>query len=165
MNQKNTINTCNSENCDLEGLYRAPLNKMNLNIHQWFCLEHIKEFNKSWDFHKEMGADEIEIELKKDTTWRRPTKPFGSGSNSYNFNFNNRFKENSSKPNKNTNKLQWSLHMLNLTIKNSLVEIKNSYKKLVKIYHPDIKSDIKNSDEKFRNIVEAYEYLTEYYRK
>ncbi len=165
MNQKNSINICNYENCTLEGPYKAPLNKMNLNTYQWFCLEHIKEFNKSWNFYKEMGAEEIEKELKKDTTWRRPTKPFGSGSRSYNFDFDNKFSENSSKPNKNTNKLQWSLYILNLTIKNSLVEIKNSYKKLVKLYHPDIKSGIKNSDEKFRNIVEAYKYLAEYYKK
>ena len=165
MNQKNTINTCNYQNCDLEGLYKAPLNKINLNIYQWFCLEHIKEFNKSWDFHKEMGAEEIEIELKKDSTWRRPTKPFGSGSNSYNFDFEDNYKENTSEPNKTTNKLQWSLYTLNLTIKNSMVEIKNSYKKLAKRYHPDTKNDIKNSDEKFRNIVEAYNYLTEYYKK
>ena len=162
MNQKDNIQTCNQEGCDNEGLYKAPLSKYDLNKLQWFCLPHIKEFNKSWNFHKEMGSDEIEKELRRDSTWRRPTKPFGSSGKYYNFQVNEDIDPATSKVSKKASKLIWSLDILNLTIKSQMEEIKKNYKKLAKKYHPDAKSDIKNSDEKFRNVVEAYNYLIEF---
>ena len=51
------------------------------------------------------------------------------------------------------------------TIKATIGEIKQNYKKFAKRYHPDAKSDIKNSDEKFRDLVEAYTYLMDYHKK
>ena len=66
----------------------------------------------------------IEVELKKDSTWRRPTRPFGSGSNFHNFDFDDHFKDRTSKTNKNSNKLVWSLEQMNLTIKATIDEIK-----------------------------------------
>ena len=45
---------CNFPNCESEGDYRAPLGYENLDNYQWFCLEHIKEFNKSWNYHNQM---------------------------------------------------------------------------------------------------------------
>ena len=47
MNKKNKIeNLCNHPNCMEEGVYKAPLGYDNLSNYQWFCIEHIKEFNK-----------------------------------------------------------------------------------------------------------------------
>lgn len=166
MNQKNYINICNHKDCGDEGLYKAPLSKSNLSKHQWLCLNHVKEFNKSWNFHKEMGVEEIEIELRKDSTWRRPTKPFGSGSSFFSdIDLEEHFNEKSSKPIKDSNKLLWSLKILGLPMKSSVEEIKKNYKKLAKRFHPDAKNDIKNSDAKFRDVVEAYNYLLEFYKK
>ena len=79
---------CNFPNCESEGDYRAPLGYENLDNYQWFCLEHIKEFNKSWNYHNKMNSDEIENEIRYDTIWRRPTKSFGSGGKFYNFTIN-----------------------------------------------------------------------------
>jgi DnaJ-class molecular chaperone len=42
----------------------------------------------------------------------------------------------------------------------SLDEIKSSYQKLVKIYHPDVSAD-KDTDRKFREIRIAYETLSD----
>jgi preprotein translocase subunit Sec63 len=64
-----------------------------------------------------------------------------------------------------SNKLLWSLSKLNLDIKTDLNLIKKRYKELAKKYHPDIKGNSKNSIEKFREIVEAYNYLLERYKK
>ena len=50
MNKKNKIeNLCNHPNCKEEGVYKAPLDYDNLGNYQWFCIEHIKEFNKKWN--------------------------------------------------------------------------------------------------------------------
>jgi len=43
--------------------------------------------------------------------------------------------------------------------------IKKRYKELAKKHHPDIKGNSKNSIDKFREIVEAYNYLLERYKK
>jgi len=79
---------CNYPDCELEGDYRAPLGYENLSNYQWFCLEHIKEFNKSWNYHNQMNSDQIENDIRFDTIWRRPTKSFGSGAKFYNFTIN-----------------------------------------------------------------------------
>ena len=80
MNKKNKIeNLCNHPNCKEEGVYKAPLDYDNLGNYQWFCIEHIKEFNKKWNYHKKMDANEIENDIRFDTIWRRPTSSFGSG--------------------------------------------------------------------------------------
>jgi curved DNA-binding protein CbpA len=52
----------------------------------------------------------------------------------------------------------------------SLVEIKNTYKKLVLIYHPDKNVNDKEQmrkekEQKFRDIQEAYEYLINNYKE
>lgn len=40
-------------------------------------------------------------------------------------------------------------------------EIKVSYYKLVKVYHPDLNKDKPNAEEKFKEIVKAYETLSD----
>ena len=45
------------------------------------CLEHIKIFNKSWNYFADMSDDEIENFIKSDLTWHKPTKSFGSSEN------------------------------------------------------------------------------------
>lgn len=58
--------------------------------------------------------------------------------------------------NKNYNKYQESLNTLNLKNGCTMEEIKKSYKKLAKQYHPD---SINGNQEKFVKLVNAYEYL------
>tara|TARA_Y100000996_G_C22540089_1_gene649698 strand:- start:1277 stop:1786 length:510 start_codon:yes stop_codon:yes gene_type:complete len=169
MNKKNKIDhLCNHPNCELVGEYRAPKGYDKLNDYQWFCLEHIKEFNKKWNYHQKMGADEIETDIRFDTIWRRPTNAFGSGKRFYNFNINGEDMgpfENSNKPTYSSNKLLWSLSQLNLDINSDIKLIKKRYKELAKLHHPDVKGNSKKSIDKFRNIVEAYNYLLERYKK
>ena len=160
---------CNFPGCELEGDYRAPTGYESLNDYQWFCLEHIKEFNKSWNYHNKMNSDEIENDIRFDTIWRRPTKSFGSGAKFYNFSINGEdmgsFENPNAKQSKHSNKLLWSLSKLDLDIKTDLNLIKKRYKELAKKHHPDIKGNSKNSIDKFREIVEAYNYLLERYKK
>ena len=44
-------------------------------------VEHIKEFNKSWNYFADMNDKEIENFVKSDLTWHKPTKSFGSPEN------------------------------------------------------------------------------------
>ena len=169
MNKKNKIyNLCNHQNCEMAGEFMAPKNYQNLNDYQWFCLEHIKEFNKKWNYHLKMDADQIETDIRFDTIWRRPTTSFGSGRRFYDFTINGEDMgsfENPSKSTNQSNKLLLSLSELNLDINTDIKLIKKRYKELAKLHHPDVKGNSKKSIVKFRKIVEAYKYLLDRYKK
>jgi len=42
-----------------------------------FCLEHVRAYNAAWDFYKGMSPGEIEMQLRADTAWQRPSWPLG----------------------------------------------------------------------------------------
>ena len=148
--------------------YIQSLNYDNLKNYQWFCMEHIKEFNKNWNYHKKMDANEIENDIRFDTIWRRPTSSFGSGRKFYNFTINGEDMGTFDNPagfQPQSNKLLKSLSILKLDINTDIKLIKKRYKELVKEHHPDVKGDSKKVIDKFREIVEAYNYLIERYKK
>ena len=58
-----------------------------------------------------------------------------------------------------TNEEHKSLNILELKMPISVDEIKKRYKKLVKIFHPDVNDDNKNAERKFKEITEAYKIL------
>jgi hypothetical protein len=72
---------CHHAGCEQEGLYRAPKSPNQLNEYFWFCLDHVREYNKSWDFYAGMNTDQIERQVRFDTVWQRPTWPLGSWGN------------------------------------------------------------------------------------
>jgi curved DNA-binding protein CbpA len=69
---------CDAPECAEEALYRAPKSRDRLYDYYWFCLEHVREYNRSWNYFKGMDEDEIEAERRADTTWHRPGWIFGS---------------------------------------------------------------------------------------
>ena len=82
-------NICEWDNCKKSGKFKAPLEKDNSKKYQWLCEEHIKLFNKSWNYFEGMSQNEIEYFLKSDVTWHRPTQKFGSPDNFFNILWNN----------------------------------------------------------------------------
>ena len=52
-----------------------------------------------------------------------------------------------------------SLKLLGLSMPISVDEIKKKYKKLVKIFHPDVNDNNKEAEKKFKEINEAYKIL------
>ena len=77
-------NICEWENCKESGKFKAPQEKDNSKNFKWLCKEHIKLFNKNWNYFEGMSQDEIEDFLKSDLTWHRPTQKFASSDNFFN---------------------------------------------------------------------------------
>ena len=75
---------CDWENCKKLGKYKAPIEKDNSRNYRLLCLDHIKIFNKKWNYFENMNENEIEFFLKSDITWHKKTKKFGSQDNFYN---------------------------------------------------------------------------------
>ena len=43
-------NICDWNNCNEIGEYKAPIEKDNSKKFRLLCLEHVKEFNKNWNY-------------------------------------------------------------------------------------------------------------------
>ena len=78
---ENSINICDHANCSERGVYRAPISRLRLNEYYLFCLKHVVVYNKSWDFYKGLNVDQIELSIRKDAVWDRPSWPLKGNPN------------------------------------------------------------------------------------
>ena len=163
-------NICEWENCKESGDFKAPLEKDNSRSHRWLCEDHIKLFNKEWDYFDGMDQNEIEVFLKSDVTWHRPTQKFGSSDNYFNILWNNALNDNFSFFNKekNINNLNGkklnekdidAFKIMGLEVSTSWPNIQKKFKVLVKKFHPDKNSGNKIFEDKLKKITLAYSHL------
>ena len=173
--EKTYLKICDKEECNENGKYKAPKSRIKLNEYYYFCLNHVKEYNKSWDFYKGLTVNQIEKAMCKDTIWNRPSWPLkGKPSkimdqiNELLNNDNNFFEKDSYYYGFYKNKLidetltaeqNNALKLLNLELPVNLDQIKKKYKKLVKIFHPDVNGNNKEAENKFKEINESYKIL------
>ena len=54
-------NICEWRDCKESGTFKAPLEKDNSKNYRWLCTEHIKLFNKNWNYFDGMSQNEIEM--------------------------------------------------------------------------------------------------------
>ena len=57
-----------------------------------------------------------------------------------------------------------ALKVLELNLPLNLDKIKKNYKKLVKIFHPDVNGNNKNAEEKFKEINKSYKILLQKFK-
>ena len=79
---------CDWNKCNNEGKYKAPIEKDNSKKFRMLCLNHVKEFNKSWNYFSGMSDDQVLEFIKSDLTWHKSTKSFGSSENFFNLLWN-----------------------------------------------------------------------------
>ena len=178
--EKTHYKKCDSPKCNEKGEYRAPKSRVMLNEYFYFCLDHIKEYNKSWDFYKGMSVEQIENSMRNDTFWDRPSWPLKNSFKNIFDEFNEYvedFVKNDDDKINDTyfkNKLldeslsieeAKALKELDLKMPISLEKIKKNYKKLVKIFHPDVNGNNKDAEEKFKQINESYKLLLKKFMK
>ena len=73
--EKKYIKICDKNGCKERGEFRAPKSRISLNEYYFFCLDHVKEYNKSWDFYKGLSVNQIENSMREDIIWNRPSWP------------------------------------------------------------------------------------------
>ena len=163
-------NICEWKNCKESGKFKAPLEKDNSRNYKWLCEEHIKSFNKNWNYFEGMSQDEFEVFLKSDLTWHRPTQKFGSSDNFFSILWNNAlsdefniFKEekliNSLNGRKLTEKDKDAFRIIGLDFNANWASIQKEFKTLVKKFHPDKNSGSKKFEDKLKKITLAYSHL------
>ena len=163
-------NICEWENCKESGKFKAPQEKDNSKNYKWLCKEHIKLFNKNWNYFEGMSQDEIEDFLKSDLTWHRPTQKFASSDNFFNILWNNALSDkfNFFKQEKMTNgftvrklseKDKDAFRIMELELNADWSIIQKKFKTLVKKFHPDRNAGNKRFEDKLKKITLAYSHL------
>ncbi|MEM1316181.1 MAG: J domain-containing protein [Pseudomonadota bacterium] len=70
---------CEAPGCTARAEYRAPRSPDELDSFRWFCLEHVREFNRAWNYFENWSDEAIEAQFDADRVWDRPTWGFGQG--------------------------------------------------------------------------------------
>ena len=132
-------NICDWEKCKQIGLYKAPIEKDNSKKFRLLCLEHIKIFNKNWNYFSDMDEGEIEYFIKSDLTWHKPTKSFSSAENFFKILWKNTlddktnfFDSSDFKRSKLSEKDRHALEVLGLRMDTKWPDIQKKFKTLVK---------------------------------
>jgi len=172
---------CQWEGCEAKGIYKAPRGRDREGEYVYFCAQHVREYNKNYNYFSGMDDDSVATYQKASSTGHRPTWEVSSNS------WGSRQRTASggipgSKPWLHRNKAgqganpngaspearrqrklkrleKQSLEKLALPDNANSKEIKSKYKQLVKIHHPDANGGDRSSEDRLREIIQAYNFL------
>jgi hypothetical protein len=164
---------CARPECENEGTHKVPKARDRLNEHLWFCLEHARAHNESWDYFAGMNETQIEAFRTEALTGHRPTWPLGKRSarpragvdfshieDSYDVFGGVAEKERPRAPERHLTRPQLvALETLNLDASATLHQIKARYKELVKRFHPDANGGDRGAEERLKQVIKAYAVL------
>jgi hypothetical protein len=164
---------CDMPGCGAFGEYRAPKARDSLNDYWWFCLDHVRAYNASWDFYKGMSPGEIEAQMRADTSWQRPTWPLGRLGARLDADIArdplhvlNAGRRNAREAERRAREadavpadLREPLAALGLSWPVTMEALKARYKQLAKLHHPDANNGDRAAEERLKIINLAYAAL------
>jgi len=174
--------TCQWQGCTAPGPHRAPMGRGREGQYFRFCVEHVQQYNKTYNYFAGMTDAEVEAYQKSATTGHRPTWTVGANSWAHGreadptkhrfadgagmrgedpFNIFGGGAGGRQRPDNPAlgNVARKSLRALNLDDHASKPEIKSRFKDLVKRHHPDLNGGDRSSEDRLREIIQAYKYL------
>jgi curved DNA-binding protein CbpA len=178
---------CQWKGCTNPGRHKAPRGRGRDGQYYVFCLDHVRQYNATYNYFEGMNDTEVEEFQKDALTGHRPTwkvgvnpsakdaassngaraenaaRPFGWRALDPHGFFAWRARAAREAPVENRRQLKplekKSLQTLNLSGNASRIEIKARFKELVKLHHPDANGGDQRSGDKLREIIQAYNYL------
>ncbi|MGZ5842681.1 MAG: J domain-containing protein [Xanthobacteraceae bacterium] len=174
---------CEWPRCDAPATHRAPKGRLRASEYWRFCLDHVREYNNSYNFFEGMSDDAIAKYQKEDLTGHRPTWKMGSvGGRRTEAKRNSRGSRGSgwaaddpfglfervagggqarpaAEGRKVLNAQRRALDVLGLEADAQRADIKARFKVLVKRHHPDANGGDRTSEDRLREIIQAYNYL------
>ena len=167
---------CHFKGCEEIGEYRAPSSPKDLGKYIWFCLKHIKEYNKKWNYFSDMNDNQVIDFLKSDMVWHKPTQSFSSSDNFFKVLWSNTLRDDLDKEKlksdfnhmgqfRYNHKDIKAFEILGISVGSKWEKIYNKFKILVKKFHPDMNSGNKKFEEKLKSITLAYTQLKNTYRE
>jgi len=178
---------CQWPNCEARATHRAPKGRLRASEYWQFCLDHVREYNNAYNFFAGMSDDAIAKYQKDDLTGHRPTWKMGSiggrggrrrdarrsaGPGSSGWAAEDPFdlfagiggaRAAGTRPpaerRKILNAQRRALDVLGLEGDAKRADIKARFKVLVKRHHPDANGGDRGSEQRLREIIQAYNYL------
>lgn len=174
---------CQWPGCSAPATHRAPKGRLRASEYWRFCLDHVREYNNSYNFFAGMSDDAIAKYQKEDVTGHRPTWKMGSlggrrsrpsrpgfqaegwaAEDPFNlFGEATARQDGHARPaaegRKILNAQRRALDVLGLEPDAKRADIKSKFKMLVKRHHPDANGGDRGSEDQLREIIAAYNYL------
>jgi curved DNA-binding protein CbpA len=171
--------TCQWDGCDKPGAHRAPVGRNAEGQFFLFCFEHVKEYNKGYNYFSGLSDGEIARYQKEAITGHRPTWTVGvnkaagngplhsdirSGTNRVRDPFGFvQGRGNGPRFEPQERKLKTlearAFDTMGLGANATAKDIKTRYKELVKKHHPDANGGDRGSEDRFREVIQAYQLL------
>ena len=172
---------CEWPGCAGAATHRAPKGRNRENEYWRFCLDHVREYNHSYNFFAGMSTDDISRYQREAVVGHRPTwkmgmnggKPagrsraarFGPAFESANDPFGlfgdaqngEHLRRRETHVIRNAERK--ALDALGLEGEATTAQIKVRFKELVKRHHPDANGGDRSSEDRLREIIQAYNYL------
>ena len=175
---------CEKPGCENGGEFRAPKSRQTLRDYYWFCLDHVREYNKSYNYFSGLPDEAVAKHQKDDMIGHRPTwfvgvnawsrsraSKGGARRNGFAHRFTTSdpfglFPEREAKTKPGTAEARpirraerKCLRQLNLEDTATKADIRARFKELVKRLHPDHNKGDRSSEDKLREVIQAYNYL------
>jgi hypothetical protein len=167
---------CEWPGCACEATHRAPKGRLREREYWRFCLEHVREYNHSYNYFAGMSEDAVARYQKDAVTGHRPTWKMGFNGGVDGFHphgsndpfevlreFGSGTRPRAEKPAPEArpvrNAERKAFDTLGLEIDAAAAEIKARFKELVKRHHPDANGGDRSCEERLVEIIQAYNYL------
>lgn len=168
---------CEAAACAAPGLHRVPRSRSSENDYRWLCLDHAREFNSRWNYFAGMSADEVRAFQESAIVGHRPTWKLGSmGASSAGMRLNEgatRRRNWSHDPfigvytidkglaqeRQLTRRQERAFFVFALEHGATREDIRRQFKLLVNRFHPDANGGDKASEDRLREVIEAYQVL------
>ena len=140
-----------------------------------FCLEHVREYNQSYNFFAGMNDDAVLAYQKDALTGHRPTWKMGTGKGDVRpdlarfrhrwdpFGLFGRAPARNRRARAETrvirNAERKALETLGLEVSATAAQVKTRFKDLVKRHHPDANGGDRSTEDRLVEIIQAYNYL------
>ncbi len=170
---------CQWDGCEKGGLHRAPVGRHAEGQYFLFCFEHVKDYNKGYNYFSGLSDTEVARYQKEAVTGNRPTWTIGVNKNAKHAPSHTQARSGTSKvrdpfgfveQGRNGERMPERLRKLKplegkafetmgLKANATASDIKTRYKELVKKHHPDANGGDRGSEERFRAVIQAYQLL------
>jgi curved DNA-binding protein CbpA len=175
---------CQWDGCGQPGLHKAPVGRLREGEYFRFCIDHVKEYNKGYNYFSGLRDTDIARFQKEALTGHRPTWTMGvnaasrsmpefSSKRSGRAGYYNRIRDPFNlfgtggsagyQPPERSRKARpleaKALETLGLAADATGDAIKSRYKQLVKQHHPDANGGNRGSEDRFRDVIQAYRLL------
>jgi hypothetical protein len=169
---------CEWPGCQKPGGHLAPKGRGRENEKWHYCLDHVREYNQSYNYFSGMSDDDV-LRFQKDAlTGHRPTWKMGTGNKGEPGHFyaegaedpfvlfrelggNGPSERTSAKKEARTirNAERKAFDTLGLEVSASRAEIKAKFHDLVKRHHPDANGGDRSTEDRLIEIIQSYNYL------